>query len=115
MRGTRGTRSAFSFRSALPADKPCAVGHDNGIPDTYISGMRSFYILLPLLGLLAVALWFAGTGWAHLGGVTIPPYGWAAIIGGVTLSLLVGGGLMALVFYSSRHGYDDLDGGDGKR
>jgi hypothetical protein len=27
-------------------------------------------------------------------------------------SLLVGGGLMALVFYSSRHGYDDLSGGD---
>jgi hypothetical protein len=28
-------------------------------------------------------------------------------------SLLIGGGLMALVFYSSRHGYDDLSGGDG--
>jgi hypothetical protein len=27
--------------------------------------------------------------------------------------LLVGGGLMALVFYSHRHGYDDLSGGDG--
>jgi hypothetical protein len=30
-----------------------------------------------------------------------------AIVGGVLFSLLVGGGLMALVFYSSRHGYDD--------
>jgi hypothetical protein len=30
------------------------------------------------------------------------------------MSLLVGGGLMALVFYSSRHGYDDLSGGDGQ-
>ena len=30
-------------------------------------------------------------------------------------SLLVGGGLMALVFYSNRHGYDDLSGGDGER
>ena len=99
----------------MPADKPCAVGHDNGIPHTYIREMRSLYILLPLLGLLAVSLWFAGTGWEHLGGVTIPPYGWLAIIGGVTLSLLVGGGLMALVFYSNRHGYDDLDGGDSKR
>ena len=35
-----------------------------------------------------------------------------AIIGGVLVSILVGGGLMALVFYSNRHGYDDLSGGD---
>jgi hypothetical protein len=28
------------------------------------------------------------------------------------LSLLVGGGRMALVFYSNRHGYDDIGGGD---
>jgi hypothetical protein len=35
-----------------------------------------------------------------------------AIAGGVVISILVGGGLMALVFYSSRHGYDDLSGGD---
>jgi hypothetical protein len=35
-----------------------------------------------------------------------------AIAGGVVFSLVVGGGLMALVFYSSRHGYDDLSGGD---
>ena len=27
--------------------------------------------------------------------------------GGILFSLLLGGGLMALVFYSSRHGYDD--------
>jgi len=34
------------------------------------------------------------------------------MIGGILFSLLVGGGLMALVFYSNRHGYDDLSGGD---
>lgn len=38
-----------------------------------------------------------------------------AIAGGVLVSLLVGGGLMALVFYSHRHGYDDLSGGDSDR
>jgi hypothetical protein len=27
----------------------------------------------------------------------------------VTLSLIVGCGLMALVFYSHRHGYDEID------
>ena len=43
----------------------------------------------------------------------MPIYGYVAIAGGVLFSLLVGGGLMALVFYSSRHGYDEGHG-DGK-
>jgi hypothetical protein len=77
--------------------------------------MRSLYILVPLFALLAVSLWFAGTSWVHLGGDPIPAFGWVALIGGVAFSLLVGGGLMALVFYSSRHGYDDLDGGDDRQ
>ena len=63
---------------------------------------------IPLLALLALALWFAGDAWVHLAGDAIPLYGYVAIAGGVLISLLVGGGLMALVFYSSRHGYDDL-------
>ena len=54
-----------------------------------------------------LAVWFAGTAWVHLGGDAIPVYGYVAIAGGVLFSLLIGGGLMALVFYSSRHGYDD--------
>jgi hypothetical protein len=76
--------------------------------------MRKMLWLLPLFALLAVSLWFAGTAWSHLGAnaIDIPFYGYLAIGGGVVMSLLVGGGLMALVFYSSRHGYDDLSGGD---
>ncbi|HZL32322.1 MAG TPA: hypothetical protein VFC54_14850 [Pseudolabrys sp.] len=68
---------------------------------------------MPLFALLAAALWFAGKAWMHFGGADIPVYGYVAIAGGVLMSLLVGGGLMALVFYSNRHGYDDLSGGDG--
>ena len=74
--------------------------------------MRSLFIIVPLLALLAAALWFAASAWTRLGGEPIPLYGWAAIAGGVFFSLLVGGGLMALVFYSSRRGYDDT--GDGR-
>jgi membrane associated rhomboid family serine protease len=74
--------------------------------------MRKIIWFVPLFALLAAALWFAGSAWAHLTG-DIPGYGWAAIAGGVLFSLLVGGGLMALIFYSNRHGYDDLSGGDG--
>jgi hypothetical protein len=41
------------------------------------------------------------------GGGPIPLYGYLAMAGGILISLLLGGGLTALVFYSSRHGYDD--------
>jgi len=64
-------------------------------------------IILALFALLAAAIWFAAAAWERLGGGEIPFYGYLAIIGGVLVSLLVGGGLMGLVFYSSRHGYDD--------
>ena len=37
----------------------------------------------------------------------MPPGLYVAMAGGVVFSLLVGVGLMGLVFYSSRHGYDD--------
>jgi hypothetical protein len=74
--------------------------------------MRTLLIVVPLLALLALSVWFAAAAWTHLGGDAIPSYGYVAIAGGVLFSLLVGGGLMALVFYSSRHGYDDLGRGD---
>lgn len=69
--------------------------------------MRTLLVVVPLLALLALSVWFAGAAWVRLGGEAIPVYGYVAIVGGVLFSLLVGGGLMALVFYSSRHGYDD--------
>jgi hypothetical protein len=78
-----------------------------------MSPMRKWLWTLPLFALLAAALWFAGTSWMKLPG-DVPPYGYVAILGGAVLSLLVGGGLMTLVFYSHRHGYDDLSGGDGE-
>ncbi len=71
--------------------------------------MRSVIVLglVGLFGLLALAIWFAASSFVHMGGDEIPLYGYVAIAGGVLVSLLVGGGLMALVFYSNRHGYDD--------
>lgn len=78
-----------------------------------MSWMRAL-LVIALFALLALAVWFAATAWERLGGDAIPFYGYVAIVGGVLFSLLVGGGLMALVFYSSRHGYDDLSGGDSK-
>ena len=82
-------------------------------PLAYMRRMRKILLFAPLFALLAAAFWFAGAAWVHLGGDAVPMYGWFAIGGGVLFSLLVGGGLMALVFYSSRHGYDEGQG-DGK-
>jgi hypothetical protein len=75
-----------------------------------MSSMRSFGIVLlltVLLGLLAASLWYAYGLWTSLEAADMPPGLYIAMAGGVLFSLLVGCGLMALVFYSSRHGYDD--------
>jgi hypothetical protein len=64
-------------------------------------------MLIPLVALLVGALWFATDVWNSLDGASIPPGGWVAMIAGVVFSLVIGCGLMALVFYSNRHGYDE--------
>ncbi len=60
-----------------------------------------------LLGLLAAAIWLAVHTWMATAGSPMPAAGYVAMTFGVVLSLLVGIALMALLFYSSRHGYDD--------
>jgi len=58
--------------------------------------------------LLAAALFGAYQGWTeHSGGVELPDWGYAFLAVGIVFGLLVGCGLMALAFYSSRHGYDE--------
>ena len=59
-----------------------------------------------LLALLAFVFWIAYDQWA-MTAVDLPPWGWLAIIGGTGFSLLVGFGLMALMYYSQRNGYDE--------
>jgi hypothetical protein len=98
-----------------PVQRPGAttlIGHDTGRAATYINTMGKWFLFGSLFALLVLAFWFAGSSWIHLTGSSVPLYGWVAIAGGVFFSLLVGGGLMALIFYSNRHGYDDLSGGD---
>lgn len=68
--------------------------------------MRKFLIVVPLLALLVVAVWFAIYSWTAIEGPPIPAGGYVAMGLGIVFSLLIGCGLMALLFYSSRHGYD---------
>jgi formate hydrogenlyase subunit 3/multisubunit Na+/H+ antiporter MnhD subunit len=68
--------------------------------------MRKLAIIVPLVILLAASVWFAIYAWTAIEGPPIPAEGYVAMALGVVFSLIVGIGLMALVFYSSRHGYD---------
>jgi formate hydrogenlyase subunit 3/multisubunit Na+/H+ antiporter MnhD subunit len=64
-------------------------------------------LIAALFGILAAAVWLAVRTWVSAEGAPIPPVGYAAMAVGVVFSLLVGFALMALVFYSSRYGYDE--------
>ena len=70
-------------------------------------GVGSWIILIVLLSLLVatgVVIYF---GWTLGNGTDMPTSGYAAMAFGVIVSLAVGFGLMALIFYSSRKGYDE--------
>lgn len=43
------------------------------------------------------------------GTMDLSVHGYIALALGIVLSLLLAGGLMALVFFSARRGYDDID------
>ncbi len=55
--------------------------------------------------LLGASIWFAFYGW-NLTDAVIDTPGMIALVLGVVFSMALGGGLMALVFYSHRKGYD---------
>jgi hypothetical protein len=69
--------------------------------------MGKLLLLVPLFGILAAALWYGASYWLSVEGPPMPATGYLAMGLGIVFSLLVGCGLMALVFFSSRHGYDE--------
>jgi hypothetical protein len=69
--------------------------------------MAKFVLVASLLALLAASIWFAFGLWGTAETAAMPVDGYIAMAVGIFFSLVVGCGLMALVFYSSRHGYDD--------
>lgn len=62
--------------------------------------------MVVLFVFLGWSAWFFIHTWNALSGVAMSPLGWLFMCLGVVLTLAVGGGLMALLFYSSRHNYD---------
>jgi len=78
--------------------------------------MKQSVLLAVVLGALllaaaAVSLWV----WDQLGDTEMGAQGYVALVLGVVATLVIGGGLMGLVFYSSRHGYDERAGQDPER
>jgi membrane protein implicated in regulation of membrane protease activity len=72
-------------------------------------------LVAALIGLLVAACWFALRGWTAIEGPPMPQVGYVAMTIGVVFSLLLGVALMTLLFYSSRHGYDERASGHGRR
>jgi hypothetical protein len=60
-----------------------------------------------LFAILIAAGWYAAGAWNAVSGPPMPATGYVAMTLGVVFSLVVGCGLMALLFYSNRHGYDE--------
>ena len=71
--------------------------------------MKNFTIVVILAALLGLAVYGALEVWGGLEGTAISTHGWIALGAGVLVTFGLGAGLMFLVFYSNRQGYDDQD------
>ena len=71
---------------------------------TWIAVAAAAIVVATLIGI-------AAHNWELIGAAGISVSGWIALVLGVLATLGVGVGLMALVFISSRRGYDDPDRG----
>ena len=60
-------------------------------------------------GFLVFAVWAFLKLWAMSGESKMSIHGYIAMGLTASLTIIVGGGLMWLAFYSSRKGYDDID------
>lgn len=73
-------------------------------------GLGFWLLVIFLIGFLIFSVWGLTVAWKLSGNAPISVHGYVAMGLGVVLSLLLGGGLMALAFYSDRDGYDDDQG-----
>lgn len=70
------------------------------------SNLARWLVIAVLCAMLVAACVLGYLGWTRTD-TSVPASGYAALVLGVVFSLVVGVGLMALVFYSSRKGYDE--------
>lgn len=70
------------------------------------SKLARWLVIAVLCAMLVAASVLGYLGWTSTD-TSVPASGYVALVLGVVFSLIVGVGLMALVFYSSRKGYDE--------
>lgn len=70
-------------------------------------GFGGAVLVLALIALLLLTMAWAISAWSIGSDIEMGKHGWIALGLGTFLSLLIGCGLMALMFYSSRSGHDD--------
>jgi hypothetical protein len=78
----------------------------SGGPDMsrrHIATIAAFVVLFSVLGYLV--FWLIDI-WMDFG-ASLTGHGWAALIFGVLFSLIIAGGLTALLIFSNRRGYDE--------
>jgi hypothetical protein len=73
---------------------------------SFPKGLGSWIVVIVLLSLLAATGFIVYRG-LTIGDADVPTSGYVAMALGVIFSLAVGFGLMTLIFYSSRKGYDE--------
>ena len=87
--------------------KPLDPKSDANVSTPPRLGVGSWTVVILLLSMLAATLVVAYLGWTLASGVDVPASAYVAMEFGVIMSPAVGIGLMALIFYSSRKGYDE--------
>jgi hypothetical protein len=87
---------------------PKVMGKPNAKPNQKPNTLGAVALIVPLVAILAAAGWYAARAWTSVQAPPMPLNGYIAMTLGVVFSLVVGCGLMALLFYSNRHGYDEI-------
>lgn len=98
------------LRGAPPPGPSRRGAGGSDAPDPPSARARVLPTALVLAVFLIAALAVAVLAWRALGEVEMGLHGWIALALGALVTLLLGGGLMALLFYSARRGYDDRAG-----
>ena len=75
-------------------------------PQAQDSKLARWLVVAAMCAMLVAAFVLGYLGWTSTD-TNVPASGYVALVLGVVFSLVVGVGLMALVFYSSRKGYDE--------
>jgi hypothetical protein len=86
------------------------LGQEDGVPSLQEGKSKlsaaGWFALLVLAAFFFITLWYAVKVWTSMAGVQMSGFGWFFLGLGVIVTIGLGAGLMALVFYSSRHDMD---------